>query len=302
MGLKNQHKNQRPALEASSSEPRKDVYMYHDYRMFLNDEIKHRTQTLSGFSMRSLARDSGIAPGHLSMVLSGKKKISADKLIQLARALSLKPAEQNHLTFLQSLNDASSQENRISALARLQRSIAYQMKNRSEHHVYRYLSRWFYVVIREMAAHPGFKADAKWIQDQLQFPVSLSDLKQALEFLISNNYIQIQADGLAKASSENIYCTGEVYQIILSQFHKEMFEIAIRSLDLMTGKERYLEGYTCALSQAQFEQAQRIISRAIDEIEDLEKLASAETPKDNIYHFCFFGIPLLKTTKKEQSE
>lgn len=301
MAIKRLNKDLKILTNSTELTNRKDVYVYHDYRAFLVDEIAYQAKVQPGFSLRSLARIAGIAPGHLSMVLSGKKKLSAEKLSELARALTLKLAEKNHLLYLQAFNDSKSQQSRMRALSRLQRSISYQMKNRSEHHAYRYLSRWYYVVIREMASRPGFQADVDWIQARLQFPVSLLELRQALKFLVSNQYIKIQADGTAQASSENIYCMDNVYRIALSQFHKEMFELAIRSLDLVSGKERYLEGYTCGLSPSQFEQAQKIITQAIDEIEALEKHAAATPVEQNIYHFCFYGIPMLKKEKKKDA-
>ncbi len=291
--------------EATEATSKRDVFLYHDYRAFLNDEIKYQSKTFAGVSMRAIARDAKIAPGFLSLVLSGKKNLSADKLFDLARALSLNPNELNHLEYLRAFCDADLQEDRIEALARLQRSVGYQTKNPAEHHVFRYLSRWFYVVIREMATKKGFQADAKWIQSQLQFQVPLVDLKNALEFLISHKYISVQTDGAVQASSENIRCMGGVYQVVLAQFHKEMFDIATRSLDVLSSQERYLEGYTCSLTQRHFAEAQKIITEAIDKIEALEKLAhptdATGDSNENIYHFCFFGIPLLKVVKKEKN-
>ncbi len=284
---------------------KKDVFLYHDYRAFLNDEIKHQSKSFAGFSMRAIAREASIAPGFLSMVLSGKKNLSADKLVDLARALSLKSSELNHLEYLRAFCDADLQEDKIEALSRLQRSIGYQTKNPAEHHVFRYLSRWFNVVIREMATKKGFQADAKWIQSQLQFQVPLADLKSALEFLLANKYISVLKDGSVQASTENIRCMGGVYQVVLAQFHKEMFDIATRSIDVLTSDKRYLEGYTCSLSSRHFTEAQKIITEAIDKIEALEKQAhsagSQGDSAENIYHFCFFGIPLLKVTKKENT-
>lgn len=291
--------------EVTEVTSKRDVFLYHDYRTFLNDEIKHQSKSFAGYSMRAIAREAKIAAGFLSMVLSGKKKLSADKLFDLARALSLNPREQNHLEYLRAFCDADSQQDKIEALSSLQRSIGYQTKNPAEHHVYRYLSRWFNVVIREMATKKGFQTDAKWIQSQLQFQVPLVDLKNALEFLISNKYIKVQPDGFVQASSENIRCMGGVYQVVLAQFHKEMFGLAIRSLDILASHERYLEGYTCSLSQRHFVEAQKIITEAIDKIEALEKIAHPSDNTggldENIYHFCFFAIPLLKITKKENS-
>lgn len=284
---------------------KRDVFLYHDYRAFLNDEIKQHSKSSAGVSMRAIAREAKIAPGYLSMILSGKKNLSADKLFDLARALSLNPSELNHLEYLRAFCDADSQADKIKALSRLQRSIGYQTKNPAEHHVYLYLSRWFNVVIREMATKKGFKADAKWLQSQLQFQVPLIDLKNSLEFLISNEYITLLSDGSAQASTENIRCMGGVYQVVLAQFHKEMFDIATRSLDILASNERYLEGYTCSLSESHFLEAQKIITEAIDKIEALEKLAhpadTTGSSNENIYHFCFFGIPLLKIAKKENN-
>ncbi len=82
MDLKRRNKKRVLRPDVIVATPHKDVYMYHDYRAFLNDEIKRQTTSYAGFSMRSIARTAGIAPGHLSMVLSGKKNLSVGKRIE----------------------------------------------------------------------------------------------------------------------------------------------------------------------------------------------------------------------------
>jgi uncharacterized protein (TIGR02147 family) len=63
------------------------IGQYLDYREYLRDELGQRVQANPQYSLRAFARDIAIAPQVLSLVLNGKKNISSEVAIELAKKI-----------------------------------------------------------------------------------------------------------------------------------------------------------------------------------------------------------------------
>lgn len=82
---------------------------YSDYREYLRDELGRRTQTRQQYSMRAFARDLSIAPQNLSMILKGKKNISSEAGIEIAKKLRLSEEETSYFHDLVALSLAKTE-------------------------------------------------------------------------------------------------------------------------------------------------------------------------------------------------
>jgi len=63
------------------------------YRDILKDQLKRRQDVNPKFSLRSFAMKLDLAPSKLSEVIAGKKKLSVERVLDLAERLSLKGME-----------------------------------------------------------------------------------------------------------------------------------------------------------------------------------------------------------------
>lgn len=269
--------------------PAPQVFSHHDYRTFLSEWLNYRKSRMRGYSLRSLAKESGLTPGYLSMVLTGKRHLSLNTMVSIAGALGLSPSQRSFFELLVILGTSDSQEARLEALERMRSFREYRELNPKETEVYRYLTRWYYVAIREMAALPGFRADPEWIRSRLAYPVELKDVREALEFLSTHGYVEVREDGSATPPEKRLDCLGGVYRVALTQFHREMLALAGRSIEHFPSDRRQILGHGVAVDPSSLSQAREILSEAFERIRSL----NPEPDKtQDVYYVQFALFPL----------
>src|SRR5262249_14282955 len=154
---------------------------------------------------------------------------------------------------------------------RMQEQRSYRKINTKEFEAYRYLTHWYYVVIREMAALSEFRLDPHWIRSRLQYPVSVSEIAQALEFLKAHGFIEVLGDGRARLPEKEVNCLGGVYKIAMGQFNEQMFSLAAQAIKETPREQRNITFYTLALSAKRFELLRKIMDEALDRIAELDQ-------------------------------
>jgi uncharacterized protein (TIGR02147 family) len=289
-----------PLDNGEVSDIRPDIFRYHDYRSFLKDWFSYLKGARPGFSRHSLAVQAQVATSYLPLILSGRRDLTLTFLAKLAPFLHLTKPELQHLENLVRLSTFDSFEGRLNALDQMKKSSQYQKKNPKEAEFYEYTRNWHYVVIREMAALEGFRTDPSWIRKRLNYRMPLADIKSALKFLIDNRYIEVNEQGGAVASKENVKVQGTVFTAALSQFHKEMLQLASRSIEASPYSERGIFGFTLAIHSSQYARAEGILKKAMQEFEDLEKEAQ-KLPRDSVYHVELAAFPLARA-KPDRSD
>lgn len=269
---------------------------YHDYRVFLNEWFPYLEQQHATFSLRSLARDSKVGVSTLSMILSGQRGLSKGTLDKIKPFLFLQERELKYLEVLRGMSEAPTAIVRSQEVSRLQRSKDYRRRHPKEFETYNYLSRWYYVAIREMATLPGFKTKAEWIQPRLREFLPLSDIQQALDFLLKHGFL---SEDQANAEPKLLSCMGGVFKLALGTFHRQMLNQVIESIDRTPADERHILGHTMAIPVARAEEAKLILA---DALKKLEALGEQPGSPDAVYHVELALIPLTQKPKGEKSE
>lgn len=279
-----------PAIE------RPVVFTYHDYRLFLKDWLAYRKANQSGFSLRNLAKQAGLAAGYLPMILNGKRPLTQHALSRLSPFLGLSPSEQSYLESLTVFGTADSPDARLSALERMKRFGSYQTHNQRESELLEYLTHWHYVAIREMASLPGFQPDPEEIQARLQVPVTLTEIRGALDFLFKNGFLETNPDGSVRPPEKALECKGSVYRVALAKFHREIFDLAVKSIDNVPSSERNIQGHTFALKSENYSKAREIVEDAIRRIREL---GESEGEGDSVYQMEIALFPLTQRRAKK---
>jgi uncharacterized protein (TIGR02147 family) len=286
-------------IAARATPARPDIFAYHDYRAFLKDWLELNRKGAGRVSLRALAARAGLSVAYLSMVISGARNLSEEAARLLMPALGLEERETTVFSLLKTIGDSESQEERKQALEGLQKFKGYRQRNPRETEAYRYLAHWYFVAIREMGALPGFRADPKWIQPRLRYPVPLTEIADALAFLREAGLLEILPGGSARLPDRQVECTGGVYKIALTQFHKEMYGLAAQSIDRTPRALRNLTFQTMALSAGKFEEARKILDRALAE---LIALGQGETDPELVYYFSLSAFPLTALPEPDEED
>ena len=264
------------------------IFEYHDYRAFFKAwfvylKKQHKT------SLRELARQSGLSSGYLPMVVSGKRDLSDKALLALQPHLKLR---QNELAFLKELcllSDSHEQEQRLECYKRIRRFFRYNEQHGDSIEAHRYLEKWYYVAIRELARLPEFNLTPAWIREQLLFKVTKSQVQEALDFLVENKYLKVDNKGRVERPEKPIRCHQGVYRLSMSQFHRQVLELAAESIHEVSREKRHLLSHTMAIPQSKFAQVRAVLDEALAKI---EALTGEAAKADSVYQVSLMSFPL----------
>jgi uncharacterized protein (TIGR02147 family) len=277
MGAQQLGKNQRPK-----------VVDYHDYREFLKELFAYLESHQDGFSLRQLARDAQVGVSTLSMVLSAQRGLSRAMFEKLRPFLPLSESDLKHFELLRDMAEAPTPEARARVVGKLQSRRDYRARHPQEFETFNYLTSWYHVAVREMAALPDFQWDPQWIQARLRGKVALDDIAEALKFLECHGFI---SRGQTGVKQKNLDCMGGVYRIALGAFHKEMLGQVASAIDTVTRDERHILGHTLAIAEKDLARAKTILDEALKKI---EALSDSAVKPDTIYHVALGVVPLTK--------
>ena len=271
---------------------RPDIFTYHDHINFLRDWLEYLKKVKVVFSMRTLSQKSAIAVGYLPMVLSGKRELSEKAYFKILPHLNLNQQEQKFLTLLRLVGETADHETRIHTINQMAKLRRFQNSNTKDLRVFEYLTKWYYVAIRELILVKDFKMDPEWIQSRLNGRMSRAEIECAIAFLKEQNFITENSDGKWIHDKASLDCKEGIFKLSLGQFHRQMLEMAATSIEKTPRNKRYILGHTVAISQQDFEKIKQILDHSVEKMKLLDSNPSA---KSDVYHIEMVAFPLTQT-------
>lgn len=271
-----------------------DLFDYHDYRLYLKDWFEQGRLNQS-ISLRDVAETCQLSVGYLPMILSGQRNLSEKSFEKLQLVLKMNSEQSAYFKALLILSDASSTRDRLSAFEEIRKIKSFQKKSIKELMVYKYLSNWLNVAIREMAFRRDFEYNSAWIQSRLVQKVSLREIENSLLFLTEQGFLEKLKSGQVTATTKQLDCYSGVYRLSLGQFHQQMFGLAAQSIDLTPRDQRNLLGHTFLIPENQIENLRTILD---DTLKKIESLGSEFHEAGPVYHVILSTFPIAKKGSK----
>src|SRR5579885_1829598 len=97
----------------------REIWKHGDYRSVLQGKFDERRARNRGYSLRAFARDLGMTASSLSLVSSGKRRLSIRRAHLVAPRLGLGPAERSYFVDLVESASARDPERRKAARRRV---------------------------------------------------------------------------------------------------------------------------------------------------------------------------------------
>lgn len=267
------------------------LFDYDDYRSYLSDYYEAGKVNTRYFTHRWFAMKAGKSAGYLKNIISGRARLAESSCSAVAEALRLDPIQAAYLTDLVRLEraEAAERENILTRLRVL----------RAEHHArwldasrHAYLSRWYYVAVREMVALREFRPDAAWIAPRLVPPVALKEVEECLRALPELGVVEVQEDGSWTLGDADLRFERDGEHLrALRAFHAEMLAKAASSMDLADRSLRYLVTKTITVRKDQLGALHRRLDRVLAEFTD-------EPEADTVVQ-CHFSAFALATDSQE---
>ncbi len=265
-----------------------EIYKYHDYKEFIKDCLGY-VKVEYGLSQRKVAETCNVSAALLSMIIAGDRTISEEVIDKLGYTFKLNTSEKNFLNHLRVLSDSNSLDERKTAVKSMSGFKKYKGNNDDEIINFGYLSKWYNVAIRELTECKGFKNDPDWIYEKLQFKVSKKKIRESLKFLIDHNFLKSNEVGELLQTEKSLFCNKEIYKLGLTEGHKQMFELAIKSIDTVSRDNRWLIGKAMPVSKDQYKLILNILNEAFDKIEAIKN----EKKENNcVYQISIAAFPL----------
>lgn len=248
-----------------------ELFSYHDYRQFLRDWIEYMSFKNDQYSLRELAGHLHLSPSYFSHVLTGKRSPSEKVALDLCVHLKFDKTETEFFLNLIKLSDSNTLEDQRTAYGKMKRTGRYSKNTRhaADHVMHEYLSKWYHVAIRELSNLPDFKSDAEWIQQRLKYKLSASEVRQALRFLLKNQFILVNEAGRPGKGSPNIQCHGEIFSLARAEFHEQTLNLAVQAIYDSPRENRKHLSTTAALTALQFEKVRQVLDQAHEQITEV---------------------------------
>lgn len=241
----------------------------------LRSTLDERCKKNPQYSIRAFARASGISHTVLSLVLSGKRKLSKKATAMLADHLNLDPAQRKSL-----LKPFSSSDETYQTLAL---------------DSFELISDWYHYAILSALELPEAKLDAKWMAKQIGIKPLQAAL--AIDRLKRLGLVEESAAGTWKQATAPIKIDNSLSTSATKKFHKQLLERAAESIDRDPISDRDFSSMTFSMSASQMDFAKKRIQAFRREL--TAELESQGTP-ETVFNFTIQLYPVTPINKQEK--
>lgn len=261
-----------------------DLYAFSNYRDFLRNYYEYQKQNSpQKVTYRILSQMAGFrAPNFIHLVINGKRNLGLEGIHKLCHMLQLNPRQTSFFENLVLFNQAKSSEDKqyySKQLSTLHHKSQARLIDKKQVCLF---DKWYYTVIRELVATEDFKADPDWIAKKLEKKITASDAQEALDFLLTKNFIKQDIFGKWQACEPQIKTRDRGVENAIRNFHIKMIDWARTSLSEPPNK-RHITGMTLSVSAAKF---YLIIKKIVLFQEEIRQLLNDKVSENILQKIC----------------
>lgn len=249
-----------------------------DYRAFVRQELLDRVGKRKGYSLRAFARQLDVSPGHLSLVLGGRKRLSETSARAWARKFQWDEEQTWLFINLVRLEGAKDQEHREA----LRTEIRERVRARPTIHPlcvdqFVTIASWYHYAIVELGNLAEFSLTPAAAARSLSIPEP--EARAAIDRLLKLGLLERKGRRFIRSKSR--YRIHDVPSEAIRRFHHEQLDRAKGALAEQPLSQREFHAATLALNPAKLPQAKALMRRFTEEMLDLLE----EDPCTEVYHF-----------------
>jgi len=255
--------------------------MQSTYQGILKQALAERTRANPAYSLRTFARDLGLAPSTLSEVLRGQKGLSPKKSIAVTNALQLPAWQTSYFHDLVTQSHGRTPEEKQKASERIKAAARDTKLQNLKSDTTRALTSWLSLAILECVHLKDFEPSESWLAARLR--VSVKEIRETRDLLLQVKLLEIEPDGKWKDLSPYFTSSDGVPSEAIRSYHRSMLRLAENKLEQDSIEDRVLKSVVCSLEESQLPEARRILDEAISRVMSLA--AEKEGGKDHVVCF-----------------
>ncbi len=254
--------------------------------------LEFRRQTEPDFSIKkSVSGLRRVSPALVSLILKGERRVTVDRVEELARLMKLTAAEKfafRNWIAAQEEQDKQELLSRTAAAAEVNetdralpgspaprlpnspktRAIKAEIHPLAKKASLNLLNDWLNIYIKDLLSIRRYQKSPKLLQVTLKELASPKRIERAINFLHREGYILRRPDGTWAPDSPLAVAEPSDPQTKVRKLHKAALSIASRSLELFGPSERYANMLTVALSPSGHEELRRLLADFAEQLKD----------------------------------
>lgn len=271
----------------------KPLTAYTDYRAYLRDVVEERKKKKLPCSNRWFAMRAGMqSTSWLSLLLQGRKGLSATSAAKLSKALGHTSLQSRYFMALVEFNQAKSAETRHEKFLQVQ-----AMSRLSDPHLvqevqYGYYSAWHHSAIRALIAMAPHRGDASRLAACLRPSISAQEAQKSVKLLQELQMISMRDDGALHVSTPSITTGRKTSALQIELFQQQTLKLAMEAMDRFPKAEREHSTMTLGIAPELLPMVKDILADARRRIGEL---AEACEMANQVYQINMQVFPLSAT-------
>lgn len=237
------------------------LFNYEDLNAFVRDMIAFRKQEDSDFTVAKYCEGfERCSTALVSSIATGKRKLTFDRVPEMAILLGLSARERFHLKERVSRNKGKAKEKGKDSSAqpvnpKRQRSSAFLLKN------------WLHPFVKDAVRLEAVKKNRNAIFELLGGIASKARIQQSLKFLLLHGYLRLNQDG-QWVESEVLNVLGDRdASAKIRQFHKKTLDIARDGIEVYPMEERLAQALLLPLDEESYAELLEVIKEFAEKIQ-----------------------------------
>jgi uncharacterized protein (TIGR02147 family) len=248
------------------------IEFYDDFRKYLRDFYEDRKNRFPHFSYRYFCRKAGLkSPSHFIEIIDGRRKLTSKMLDSFIKGLALTDSDARYFTTLINFNQSKNSTEKQQFLMQmrgLKRKVTQSLVSTG---YYDYYSKWYNVIIRELACLIDWKDDYDVLAKSIVPPVKKSEARACVEFLVGAGFLKREG-GRYVQTAPAITSGPEVCSPGIRLYNRFMAERAQTAIEEFPTTERDIQSLTIGISKESYrlvkQEMQEFLSRVVRIVDD----------------------------------
>lgn len=272
------------------------LFDYDDFRKFMQDYFDEQKKLRAVFSHRFFAAKAGFSSSSYCLnVIRGRFNLTPKSIEKISKAMDFEPLQKEYFEALVQYNQAQQVDERDQAwkqILQIRKQIEFTHITTREQ---AYFSKWYYPVIRELAADTQWHGDYRVLARSLTPQITTEEARDAVKNLLEWGLLRKLDDGRYVQTSQMLDAA-EIPPIALRQIRREYIQHAIGAVESMPKNERFAAFTTLAMSESSYNYAVEVLEEARKKI---IARASNDTNVERVYEMMLVAFPMSKKVGKE---
>jgi uncharacterized protein (TIGR02147 family) len=273
---------------------------YTDYRQFLRDFYEDRKKHLPIFSYRYFCIKAGLkSPTLLKEIIDGKRNITTKTLPCFIKGLGLTPLDAQYFSALVHFNQSKGTQEKthyLEEMRNLKRKVPRDVVPIDQ---YSFYSRWYYLVLRELACIFPWNGDFGRLAKAVNPPIKKSEAQEGIKFLLEKGFLSVDNRGNFVQTKKAITSGSEVTSIGIRAFNEIMGRRGVEAINQFSPEVRDIRTMLIGISPDSYALIKEEIREFMDRV---AKIVDTDSKSDVVYNLGVQLFPLSNKNVENRSE